>query len=245
MVKKALWALVLLSFLGTARCYNADLASALGGVPVLGPIVQPPAKTPDYVKSIGTPAAVTIPESDLATFFPAEAPADPYDAKRWKDIAGFLSAASTNAGWVESCKKAAAIAGSDRASSPLIGALACSSDATVTQMQQFAAHVLAIQASVALWMKGELNGSTGAIHARQAEVRVVCATGVVSRQGPASPWVDVCAKALDASFTSGDGPATFSALEAAYAAAAAEIARLDPEIDAEPGFFGASATPTP
>ena len=41
-ISKGLWALVLLAFLGTARCYNADLAGAVGGLPIVGAIVQPP-----------------------------------------------------------------------------------------------------------------------------------------------------------------------------------------------------------
>ena len=248
-VKKALFALILLSFLGTARCYNADLASAFGGLPIVGPIVQPPEPVPAYVKTIGTPAPSALPESDFATWFPAETPADPYNAQLWKDIDLFTTIAQTQLGWTEACKKVSGAAGADRAANPKLGALASSNDPTVTQFQQFAVHLLGTQASVALWIKGELNGSTSAIHARQAELRVDCATTVVARQGaPETPWSQACAKALDASYLSGDGPATFNALGDAYALVAAEIAKLDPEIDQEPGYFGAaaaSATKTP
>ncbi|MBK9341487.1 MAG: hypothetical protein IPN07_00270 [Dehalococcoidia bacterium] len=47
---------------------------------------------------------------------------------------------------------------------------------------------------------------------------------------------------MDAAYLAGDGPATFDALAGAYLLAASEIARLDPEIDAEPGTF---VTPAP
>ena len=246
MVKKGLWALVLLSMLGTARCYNADLASALGGLPIVGPMVQPPEPVPAYVNAIGTPVAVELPAADYATWFPAEPAEDPYAVVVWKQIDAFVPVAGTKSGWAPACKAVSEAAGGDRAANAKLGALACSNDPTVTEMQQFALHVLGAQASVALWIKGEWNGSTGAIQARQAELRVLCTTSVIARQGPGSPWPSACEKALDAGYMAGNGPATFAALGEAYAAAAAEIARLDPETDAEPGYFGtASPTATP
>jgi len=242
-VKKAPWVFVLLALLGTARCYNADLVSALGGLPIVGPMVQPPPPVPAYVESIGTPAAATLPEADYAAWFPPEAPADPYTTAIWGQVDAFVPVAGTRAGWAEACKAVGGAAGSDRTANPRLGALACSNDPTVTQMQEFALHVLGAQAAVALWIKGELNGSIGAIQARQAELRVFCAAEVIARQGPASPWAAACEKALDAAYLSGDGPATFAALGEAYLAAATEIARLDPEVDAEPGYFGQPAKP--
>jgi hypothetical protein len=246
-VKKGLWAIVLLAFLGTARCYNADMASALGGVPIIGPMVQPPQPTPAYVKAIGTPAASTLPGTDLATWFPADAQADPYDAKRWSAIDQYVTTAGTKTGWTEVCKKVTGAAGTDRAANPKLGALACSSDPTVTQFQQFAAELLGAQAAVALWIKGELNGSTAAVISRQAQLRVTCTTGVIARQGaPETAWSQACAKAMDAAYLGGDGPTTFTALGEAYTLAAAEIAKMDAEIDQEPGFFGpAAAAPKP
>ncbi|MEO8541531.1 MAG: hypothetical protein ABI577_17445 [bacterium] len=248
MLKKGLFALVLLAFLGTAKCQNADLAAALGGVPIVGAMIQPPATTPAYLKAVGTPAPSALPESDLTTWFPAEAPTDPYNAKLWGDINLFTTIAQTQLGWTEACKKVDTVAGTDRAASPKLGALACSSDPTVTQFQQFAVQLLGTQANLALWMKGELSGSTSAIHARQAELRVFCTTSVVARQGlPETPWSQACSKAMDASYLSGDGPASFTALGDAYALVATEIAKLDPEIDPEPGYFGspaAAASPT-
>lgn len=243
MVKKALFAVLLVSFLGTAQCYNADLVTALGGLPVVGPMVQPTQPPPAYIETIGTPAPARLPEVDYAAWFPAETPGDPFVLSTWQQIDRFVPVAGTRTGWPEACKAVSGAAGSDRAASPLLGALACSSDPTVTQMQQFALHVLGAQASVALWIKGEPNGSIGAIQARQAELRVFCTAGLIARQGPESPWPAACEKALDASYLSGDGPATFAALGEAYRAAATEIAALDPEIDAEPGYFNTPATP--
>lgn len=246
MVKKALFALILLSFLGTARCYNADLAAAFGSLPIVGPMVQPPEAAPAYLKTVGTPAPSALPESDPAAWFPAEAPADPYSAPLWRDIKLFATIAQTQLGWTEACKKVAGVAGEDRAANPKLGALACSSDPTVTQFQQFAVHLLAAQASLALWIKGETDGSQAAVQARQAEIRVFCTTSVVARQGPAeTPWSQACAKALDASYLQGDGPATFTALGEAYSLVAAEIARIDPKVAQEPGYFGAATSGAP
>lgn len=240
MIKKGLWALVLVAFLGTARCYNADLASAFGSLPIVGPIVQPTQPVPEYVKAIGTPSPPSLPQSDYATWFPAETPADAYAPAVWKPVLEFVSIGGTRAGWAEACKAGSSAAGADRAANPRLGALACSNDATVTEMQRFALHLLGAQATVALWIKGEPNGSTGAIQARQAEIRVLCATGVVGRQGAEAPWAEACAKAMDPAYLTGDGPTTFAALADAYLLAATEIARLDPEIDAEPGTFATS-----
>ncbi|MBK9341488.1 MAG: hypothetical protein IPN07_00275 [Dehalococcoidia bacterium] len=154
MISKGLWALVLVAFLGTARCYNADLAGAVGGLPIVGAIVQPPQAPPEYVKAIGTPAPAVLPETDYATWFPAEAPTDPYSTTVWKAVLQFVSATGTRAGWAEACKAVSTAAGTDRAANPRLGAIACSGDATVTEMQQFALHLLGAQASVALWIKG-------------------------------------------------------------------------------------------
>jgi len=246
-IKKALFGLILLSFVGTARCYNADFASALGGLPIVGPIVVPPAPVPDYLRAIGTPAAATLPEAQYDTWFPAEAPEDPYSVEVWRQVQEFVAIAGSKTGWAEGCKAVGAVAGSDRTANARLGALACSSDATVTQMQQFALQLLGTEASVALWIKGEPNGSTGAIQARQAELRILCTTSVIARQGPeATTWAEACTKAMDASYLTGDGPATFAAIGDAYSLVADELARLDPEIDQEPGYFvGEAPAPTP
>lgn len=245
-IKKALFGLILLSFVGTARCYNADFASALGGLPIVGPMVVPPSPVPEYLKAIGTPAAATLPEAKYDTWFPAEAAEDPYSVDTWQQVQKFVAIAGSKAGWAEGCKAVGAVAGSDRTANARLGALACSSDATVTQMQQFAIHLLGTQASVALWIKGEPNGSTGAIQARQAELRILCTTSVIARQGPEATWAEACTKSTDANYLTGNGPATFAAIGEAYSLVADELARLDPEIDQEPGYFGGetpAATP--
>lgn len=248
-IKKALFGLMLLSFIGTARCYNADFATAVGSLPIVGPMVVPTQPVPAYLKAIGTPAVAELPKADYETWFSAEDGADPLDVKVWKQIEAFVPIASSKAGWAEACKAVSGVAGADRAANVNLGALACSGDATVTQMQQFAVKVLGAQAAVALWIKGELNGSTGAIQARQAELRVLCETSVIARQGPeATTWPDACEKVMDASYLGGDGPATFKAIGEAYALVATELVRLDPEIDQEPGYFGsaeAAATAAP
>lgn len=240
-MKKALWGLILLSLLGTARCANADLPAALSGVPFVGGIVSPQPGTPAYLRAIGTPAPVSLPEVAFAAWFADEPPANAATSQTWRDMEMIAVAGASASGWAEVCKKAASAAGSDRTASPLAGALACSSDATVTQMQRFALELLGARATVGLWMRGDR--SIAAIQGRQGQLRVSCTAQVIARQGPPdNPWTQACELALDASYLQGDGPATLDALIEAYALVAAEIARLDPEIDAEPGYFG-TATP--
>jgi hypothetical protein len=240
-VKKALWGLILLSLLGTARCANADFAAALGGLPIVGPMVVPQPTTPAYIEAIGTPAPAALPEVDFAAWFAEDPAPNAAASETWQQMDLVAITGATASGWAEVCKKAGTAAGSDRAASPLPGALACSSDATVTQMQRFALELLGLRAAVGLWMRGDR--SIAAIQARQGQIRMTCSTQVVARQGPGeNPWTGACAQALDASYLSGDGPATLDAAIAAYAGVAAEIARLDPEVDAEPGYFG---TPAP
>ena len=229
--------LVVLALVNTARCYNADLARSLAAAPIVGPMIDPPAKTPAYVSVVGTPAASALPETDFATWFPAEPAKDAYDPVVWKAIQGYMAHAGTQAGWTEVCKKISGAAGSDRSASPALGALACSDDGTVTEFQQFAAEVLATRAALALWVKGAPGGAVGGIQGRQGKIRILCSTTVLARQGAASPWGAACTRALDNSYLSGDGAASFAALGEAYTAAATEIAKLDPTVDAEPGYF--------
>lgn len=234
---------VVLALLATARCYSADLAGALAGVPIVGPMVSPPASTPGYVSNIGKPATATLPETDFSKWFTLDAP-DPYDVTLWTSIESFLANTTTQAGWTEACKKVSAAAGSGRSANPPLGALACSGDGTVTQLQGFAAKLLAAQAMVALWLKGAPGASTGAIQARQGAIRLACAVDVVARQGGSgSAFAQACAKALGVAYLSGDGATTFTALGEAYRLVAGEIARLDPTIDPEPGYFGGETKP--
>ncbi|MCC6387868.1 MAG: hypothetical protein IT302_10850 [Dehalococcoidia bacterium] len=228
--------------LSTARCYGADLEASLGGLPIVGPMVAPVASQPAYITAIGTPAAAAPPETDLATFFPAEA-TDPYDVARWTAVRAFLATAHTQAGWTEVCKKAAAAAGADRAASPPLGALACSNDGSVTAMQQFAVKVLEAQASLALYIKGAPGAGQSAVQGLQGEIRVICTTGILGRQGGAtSPWGLACAAALDTAYLAGDAPATFAKLGEAYTAAATLLAAADATIDDAPGYFAPEKT---
>ncbi|MBA4180773.1 MAG: hypothetical protein C0506_09315 [Anaerolinea sp.] len=232
---------VILALLTTARCYDTDLAASLAGMPIVGPMVEPPTTPPAYVATIGTPAASALPEADFATWFPTDPAADAYNPAVWKAIQGYMAHAKTQSGWAEVCKKVGAAAGGDRSANSALGALACSSDGTVTEFQQFSAQVLATRAALALWVKGAPGGTIGAIQGRQGEIRVLCATSVLARQGPASAWPAACAKALDVAYLSGDGATTFAALAEAYTIAAAEIAKLDPTVDPEPGYFAEAA----
>lgn len=233
---------MLFALLATARCYNADLVGAMADLPVVGAIVAPAPPAPKYVSAIGTPAPSKLPEIDFTTWFPTDPAADAYNVATWTAIDEFVASSGTQAGWTEACKKAGAAAGNDRGAALLAGALGCSDDATVTQLQLFAVNVLGVRAAVALWVKGAPGGTTGAVEGRQGEVRLACAVEVVARQGgPDSVFGQACAKALDSSYRSGDAAATFAALGEAYALIAAEIAKRDPTIDPEPGYFGAAS----
>lgn len=235
-MKKALFGLLLLSLLGTARCYNADLAGALGGVPIIGGMVVPQAATPAYLQAIGTPAAVEPPEVDFAIWFADDPPANAAASATWQQMELVAAIGATESGWVEICKKAAEAVGADRAASPLAGALACSTDETVTQMQRFALELLGARAAAGLWMRGDR--PIAGIQGRQGELRVSCATLAIARQGPGgNPWAQACSLAMDASYLAGDGPATLDALINAYRLVADEIARLDPEVEQEPAYF--------
>jgi hypothetical protein len=240
-VGKVLYLIVALSLLGTARCYNADLASSLSTVPIVGPMISPPPVAPAYVAAIGTPAPATLPEIDFKKWFPTDAAADQFDPVMWAAIRDLLSTMRTQAGWTEACKKVSAAAGADRAAAKNLGPLACSADPSVTNVQGFATAILAVQAEVALWVKGAPGSSIGAIQGRQGELRLLCSADSLRRQGGLDgPFAQACTKALDAAYLSGDGKATFTALSAAYTLVAAEIAKRDPKIAPEPAFFGAA-----
>ncbi len=231
--------LVALSLFLSARCYNADMVGALGGLPIVGPMVSPPPATPGYVRAMGTPAPATLPEADPAKWFTADASTAPYDATRWSVIQSYLANASTQPGWAEVCKKISGSAGAGRSDNPQLGALACSADPSVTRLQALAIDILRAQAATALWISGAPGGSPGAIQGAQGEIRVFCATDVTSREGAESPLVHACAKALDTAYVAGDARATFTALGEAYTAVATEIATRDPKVAQEPAYFGA------
>jgi hypothetical protein len=246
--------------LGLAALSMADFS---GGIPFIAPKAAP--TTPAYVEAIGTPAPVELPEVDMSTWFveppapaeegepaageadeataEAELAVDAYDPTRWQQVAAFLEHVRTQAGWAEGCAVATSAAGADRTASPLVGALACSDVASVTLVQQFAAAVLGAQAEVALWIRGVPGYGPAGLEARQGAIRLMCAVDVIAREGgEGSTYAEACALALDAAYRTGDGPATFDALGAAYALAAADIAARDATTDAEPGYYAVAAT---
>lgn len=234
-----LFAVVVLALFATFRCYNADLVTSLSGVPVVGAMISPPPVTPKYVSAMGTPAATKLPDTDLKKWFPTDATTDPLDPAMWSTIRDFLSNTGTQAGWIEACKVASTAAGADRTTTPSIGALACSADASVTALQPFATAILAERAEVALWIKGAPSGSLGAIQGRQGELRLLCSPETLGRLGgDSSPFGQACAKGLDVAYLRGDGAATFAAMGDAYTLVAVELAKRDPKTAAAPVFFG-------
>ena len=240
-------ALVALSLLATSKCYNADLAQSLSGVPIVGAMIAPPAAVPAYVDTIGTPAPTSLPDTDPKTWFPTDATADPYNPTTWTAIRDFLANTGNEAGFTEACKKITDAVGADRTSEPVLGALACSEDPSVTALQAFPLALLSLQAEVALWLKDAPGLSIGAIEARQGELQLLCTGDTILRLGGATgPFGNACTKGLDASYLSGDGATTFTAVGAAYAEVATEIAKRDPKTAAQPAYFGgAAATKTP
>lgn len=242
MLRKLPWVVLALLFLGTARCYTADLAAGVAGVPVVGPMLVPPPTTPAYVQAIGTPAPVELPEADVAAWFPAEGGWKGVPPAQWQAMALAAAAAGTPAGWAELCAKASAAAGADRAAAPLPGALACSDDPALTSVQRVALQLFDLRAALGLWLNGAPNGSIGAVQARQGGLRLLCATTAPGRVDPAA-LAAACAKGLDAAYLAGDGAATMAAVEEAYAGLAAAIAAADPTVEGEPAVYGAQAAP--
>ncbi|OAI39878.1 hypothetical protein AYO38_06805 [bacterium SCGC AG-212-C10] len=233
--------------MGTARCFGSD---AEVSIPFLSstPAVAPPAS----IASIGTPAAITLPEGDYASWFPLGGGADgrdPLNPTLWAPIHEFASAAGTASGWAEACKKMTAVAGPDRAAAPEPGALACSDDPSVGRVQKFALQLLATRAATALWMRGAPGHGSAGIQAHLGQLRLLCGIDVIAREGGVSgPYGSACSSVLGSAKLTEGGDALFAALGAAYATVAAEIARRDPTVDPEAGTFAAdpaSATATP
>lgn len=232
--------LVALALLGTARLYASDLDGA--SIPFLSKGAS--AKTPAYVTAMGTPAAeAALPEIDFATWFTPDPAADPYDVPTWQSVDAFYTAAQSQAGWTEVCKKAGAAAGADRAANQAAGALACSDIPGVTLVQKFVLDVMGTRAALALWIRGAPGAGLHAVEGRQGEVRLMCAIDVIAREGgTGSPYAEACAKALNTAYLAGDTKATFDSLGEAYTLVAAEIARRDPTVDPEPGYYTTAGT---
>ena len=234
MGKIGILALVLV-LLGTSRCYaNTDWDNVT--IPFLSGAASVP--EPASVGAIGKPSDPALPDTDFTKWFATDPAADPYDPAVWKAIDGFFASASTSAGWADACKKAGAAAGADRVAKPEIGALACSDNPNVTLIQRFALQLLGTRAEVALWIRGVPGHGNAGIEGRQGELRLMCAVDVIAREGgDSSPFTQACAKALDQSYRTGGGAATFKALGDAYALVSAEIAKRDPTVDAEAATF--------
>lgn len=230
---------VALLFAGVLRLSTADFDNV--EIPFLGP---GEAANPAFASAgaIGTPAAVALPGSDMSAWF-VEA-ADGSETP-WADIQEFAAAAGTPGGWAEACKAAGAVAGSDRAANPLLGALSCSDDVTVMGLQRFAIEILAAQAEVSLWTLGTAGHDSGAIAARLAVIRHSCANGLAARQaGAESAYAAACAMSLAATTLPGDAHALATALGEAYALVAADLAERDPTVDAGPPAMSTPAADT-
>lgn len=233
---------VAVAFMGVLRLATVDFANV--SIPFLSQAAAAP-RLGESAKAIGTPAAVALPESDPATWFEAAEGADPDDPKTWEAVAAFASAAGTPAGWAEACKKVGAVAGTERGTKPELGALSCSSDLTVTQLQRFVVQLLAARAEVTLWLRGVDGHDNGMVSARLAEVRHSCENGLPSRlAGEGSPYTQACAAALEAAKLPLDGEALKTGLVEAYGLVAADLVARDASVDAEPAVVAAAASPT-
>ena len=234
----SLFAVVAGLFLLT-RCYTEG---APGIVDSFIPTGAAAAPAPD-VSMIGTPAAVTLPETDLKTWFAADA-IDPYAPVTWSAIAAYMAAAGTRAGWTEVCKKGTEAAGGERSADPALGAFACSDDPSVAPIQRFAVQLLAMRAEVALTIRTVPGHGIAGISGRQGQIRLACGVETVAAQGgAASAYGQACASALETAYLAGDPAATFTTLGAAYDALAAEIATRSPKTAPEPAWFETAAAP--
>lgn len=229
---------VALLLFGVFRLHSVDLAGLVpgGGAPAAA------AATMDDDTDETTPEAEEPP--DVALWFAQGPNADPFSQPLWAEVEEHLTDAKSTAGWTALCALASTATGSDRTAKPLPGALACSDDASVTELQQLAVAILRTQASTALWLRGAPGYGTATIAARQGEVQLRCATGATNRgdESDTITFASICARALDASWKPsddkpGDGPATFAAVKAAYADLATLIAERDATTEAEPMFF--------
>ncbi|MBI5948263.1 MAG: hypothetical protein HY875_09005 [Chloroflexi bacterium] len=232
MSRIAIFAAVAGLFLLT-RCYTEGAPAIVDQFIPSGAVAAP---APD-VSTIGTPAATALPETDLTTWFAADA-TDPYAPTTWSAVSAYMAEAGTRAGWSEVCKQASDAAGGDRAANPALGAIACSDDPSVTLVQRFAVGLLAMRAEVALFIRAVPGHSIPGISGRQGELRVMCGFEAVASQGGAdSVYGQACASAMETAYLAGDPAATFITLATAYDAIAAEIATRSPKTAPEPAWF--------
>jgi hypothetical protein len=231
---------VALLFMGVLRLSTANFDNV--AIPFFGG-GEPANPALASAAAIGTPAAVALPESDPASWFGGAEETEAGETTPWADIHQFVAAAGTSGGWAEACKAVGTVAGTDRTANSLLGALACSDDPTVTELQQFAVQLLAAQAEVSLWLLGTDGHDAGAVAGRLAQVRHSCANGLPARQaGAESAYTSACEMSLAVTTLPGDASTLATALGDAYALVAADLAERDPSIDPEPPAITAPAT---
>lgn len=235
LVKRAAFALLLLSFIGTARCYHTDFAAAVGGMPFVGPMVIPPDPTPEYVAAIGTPAPLsTLAEPNVETWWPENPEENPSTLRHARE---WLVAGQNPAGWTQLCAAAGDAVGAERdLAAPNRSALGCSNDPSVTRLQQFAILVLRLDPELQRYLGGAPGSSHAEFEATLAQVRVECGAGYASRVIGTEPVAAACALP-DVWALGTDATALLESVRAAYGGLATEIATLDPTIDDVPSFF--------
>lgn len=237
LVKRGAFALLLLSFAATARCYNADIPSAVASVPFVGPMIIPPDAPPAYVEAIGTPAPVEdLPASEVGTWWPEE----PDDARStFSGMRTWLVAANTTSGWAALCGAATREVGGDREKAEVqLAGLACSADPSVTRLQQFAALVLRLDPETQLFLSGAPGSSRADIESTLAQIRVECSVGYASRALPVPAVAAACALPDSSNaLAQGDTVAFLQEVVDAYHALAEEVVAQSPETAPEPAFF--------
>lgn len=193
------------------------------------------------VEALGTPAPLPDSPLDAAALFDAVDGEDPLAPALWQPAVELLRAAGTEEGWTALCGAFAAAAGNDRAADPLPAALACSDDPSLLPLQRLAALVLETKGHLALWLRHAPGGSRAAVEARQAEVRLHCAT--IGEAAADDRLRAACEGVLGASFAQPDEQEAVGALDSAYASLAEVIAERDPDVETAPAFPGAAAGP--
>ncbi len=151
MGKSPIIAVALLLF-GVFRLQSADLAAFADSLPIGAAPASATTSTCEGVVADGEQTQDVIP--DISFWFDQDAEADALAAALWTPVEEFLTDAEGAAGWTAICVAATAVTVADRSADPLPGALTCSQDATVTELQQLSVAILRTQASTALWLRG-------------------------------------------------------------------------------------------
>ncbi len=240
LVKRGAFALLLLSFVATARCYQTDFAAAVGGLPVVGAMVIPPPTTPAYIESIGTPTPLdAMPDPGVETWWPE----NPEDVQSTRSQARtWLVAASTPSGWAALCGAATRAVGADRAVEPVqLAGLACSDDPSVTRLQLFAVLVLRLDPETQLYLDGAAGSSRADIESTLAQIRVECGAGYASRAVFVPAVLGACGlPGSPKAPARGGAVGLFPEVVDTYRALAEAVVEASPKTAPEPAFFGAS-----